>query len=195
VDQNTFKPHSLPPQQVLGSYPHFNVLDLTVAPSVKTRIYRVVQDGTECFMKIAHFKFEIAWLAQEVKAYHAFACHHSLLAPKLLGYVYEEPHDRVVGFLFEKISGRRPGIADLELCENALRELHKLGIIHGDLNRDNIFITNKGVKFIDFEDSCVRQAKDKDHWEQVKSEEERSLPEKLSDESGTAVISGQVRQC
>lgn len=184
VDQDTFKPHSLPPQHILGSYPHFNVLDLTVAYSVKTRVYCVIQDGMEYFMKIARFKFELAWLAQEVKAYHALACHHSLLAPKMLGYVYEESHDRVVGFLFEKISGHRPGIADLELCEVALRELHELDIIHGDLNRDNIFITNKGVKFIDFEDSYVGQAEDADHWKKLKFDEERNLPEKLSDESG-----------
>lgn len=45
---------------------------------------------------------------------------------------------------------------DLEIYQVGFRELHKLSIIHGDLNRDNIF-TSEGVKFIDFEDSRVAQ--------------------------------------
>lgn len=184
VVQDTFEPHTLSPLHILGSYPYFNLLDLPVAYSMKTRVHCVIRDGMECFMKIARFGFETGWLAQEVKAYHALTCYGSLLAPKMLGYVYEETQDRVVGFLFEKISGYRPGIADLGLCQVALRELHGLNIIHGDINRDNIFVTNEGVKFIDFEESCIGLIEETDRWNRMKLDEIRSLPEKLSDESG-----------
>lgn len=101
----------------------------------------------------------------------------------MLGYVYEVTENRV-RFLFEKVSGYRPGIVDLEICEEALRELRGLDIIHGDLNKDNIFITNEGVKFIDFEDSCVGPVEEIDHWNTLKLDEVRGLPEKLLDESG-----------
>lgn len=184
MEQNVFKAHSLPPEQILGVYPQVNLLDLTIAYSVKTRVHCVKLNGTECFMKIARFSHEITYLAREVKAYHALACHDSLLAPKFLGYVFEGSQERIVGFVFEKISGRRPGIADLEACGNALRELHRLEIIHKDLNRDNIFITNEGVRFVDFEDSCVGQADLEDLWESLKLDEEQNLPKNLLDESG-----------
>lgn len=102
----------------------------------------------------------------------------------MLGYVYEETQDRVFGFLFEKISGYCPGIADLGLCQVALRELHGLNIIHGDVNRYNMFVTNEGVRFIDFEDSCIGPIEETNRWNQMKLDEIRSLPEELSDESG-----------
>ncbi|OQD73618.1 hypothetical protein PENDEC_c014G03927 [Penicillium decumbens] len=186
VEQNTFKRHSLPPQNILGNYPYFNIFDITVVDSMTNRVFCVMQDKKECFMKIARFEYELGWLAQEIKAYHTLACHDSFLGPRLLGYVYEESQDRVVGFLYEKITGYWPGIGELEVCENALRELHKLDILHGDPNRYNMFVTEKGVKFIDFEDSRVGKAKDADadYWEKAKSDEERSLREWLADESG-----------
>ncbi|PTU25018.1 hypothetical protein P175DRAFT_0498121 [Aspergillus ochraceoroseus IBT 24754] len=55
---------------------------------------------------------------------------------------------------------------------------------HGDINRDNIFITNDGVRFIDFEESCVNSAGSNEGWDRTKSEEMQSLAENLSDSSG-----------
>ncbi len=73
---------------------------------------------------------------------------------KFLGYIFGEEPNRVIGFIIEEVIGRHPGIADLDTCEAALRKLHKAGIAHGDLNKYNVIIANKGlVKFIDFEAS------------------------------------------
>ena len=80
---------------------------------------------------------------------------NSTLAPRLLGYAFEGAPRRVIGFVFEEVIGRRPSIADLKTCEIALRQLHDLDIIHGDINEDNMFIAKEGVKFIDFEDASI----------------------------------------
>jgi RIO-like serine/threonine protein kinase len=56
-----------------------------------------------------------------------------------------------MGFLLEKIEGRPASFQDLSICEAALGKLHKLGLIHGDVNRYNFLVTKEGVKLFDFE--------------------------------------------
>lgn len=184
VEQDAFKPHGLTPPRIVGNYPYFDILELQVVRFLNFRVYCVLQDGKECIMKIARFGFELRWIAQEVKAYHALACRGSSLTPRMLGYVYEETRDRVVGFLIEKVSGRCAGIADLERCHEAMRELHAMDIVHGDNSRYNIRITDKRVKFIDLEDSCVGPIDDRDRWNQMKMDEMQRLPDQLAEETG-----------
>lgn len=61
-------------------------------------------------------------------------------APELLGYVYEETPDRVIGFLCQAIRGGHPLAADHDKCMDALERLHAKGIYHGDINKFNILI-------------------------------------------------------
>lgn len=51
----------------------------------------------------------------------------------------------------EKIEGRPASFHDLSICETALEKLHELGLVHGDVNRYNVLITEEGVKVLDFE--------------------------------------------
>ncbi|PYH90238.1 hypothetical protein BO71DRAFT_402374 [Aspergillus ellipticus CBS 707.79] len=158
---DAYKVHGLRAEQVLGDYPRINIFDVGTGglEGVKSRSFRVRQAGNESrwFLKIARFGFEIGWLAREIEVYHLLAQRGKdlNLAPKILGYVYEETPDRVMGVILEEVVGYRPGIEDLEVCREGLQRLHDLDIVHGDINRDNMFITDEGVKFIDFEVASV----------------------------------------
>ncbi|PGG98667.1 hypothetical protein AJ80_09504 [Polytolypa hystricis UAMH7299] len=181
--RDEFKPHALLEQHIVGPYNFFDILELRILQSLKTRVFRVEHQGRPCFLKIARFGFELDWLAREIKAYHTLSRHNSTLAPALLGYAFEGPH-RVIGFIFEEVTGRRPDITDLGTCKTALQQLHSLNIIHGDINRDNIFITSNGAKFIDFEESSIGPIGSVEGWDKRKAEEILGLVEKLKDNSG-----------
>jgi serine/threonine protein kinase len=101
--------------------------------------------------------------------------------PKFCGYVYEETEDRVIVFLMEDLHGYHPLLGDLELCQNALQNLHSLGIVHGDLNRNNILIETNVVKFLDFE--AAKFSGDEDLVDLILVEA-GTLNEKLADTSG-----------
>ncbi|KAJ6784333.1 hypothetical protein PWT90_09956 [Aphanocladium album] len=182
IDVDIFKPHSLSPEHVHDCYPLYDIADISCQEHMKTRTWRCSAPGAQVYLKLARFQFEIRALEQEVKAYNLL--HGSGLAPEFVGYVYEETPDRVVGFITEQVIGRYPNDAsDFAACLVALRGLHEKGIVHGDLNKHNIIITEDGPKFIDFEESIVLldQAR---NWEQCAQGEEQNLLASLSDQSG-----------
>ena len=72
-----------------------------------------------------------------------------MLGPRFLGHLAEE--GRVIGFAMEKVIGRRANKADYNAVRDALTKLHDLGIRHGDINRNNFVITERGAVIIDFE--------------------------------------------
>ncbi|WEW57690.1 hypothetical protein PRK78_003157 [Emydomyces testavorans] len=184
TELDAFEPHALSEQQILGNYELFDILELPVVQSLKTRVFRIELKGRRCYLKIARFGFELGWLAQEIQVYHLLYQYSSKLSPRILGYAFEQRSHRVIGFVIEEVIGRRPSITDFETCKVALQELHDLDIIHGDINRDNIFITNEGARFIDFEETCIDPAENRGDWDKKKSDEMDSLEEKLLDESG-----------
>ncbi|KZF20441.1 alpha-galactosidase A [Xylona heveae TC161] len=98
------------------------------------------------------------------------------LCPRFLGHVHES--GRIMGFLLEKIDGRSASLQDLSLCETTLKRLHRLGLIHGDVNRYNFLITKEGVKLIDFERLQENASPT------MMAEELENLRTKLVDESG-----------
>ncbi|KAM0270039.1 hypothetical protein ACHAQH_009575 [Verticillium albo-atrum] len=105
---------------------------------------------TTVIAKMARFDWEIPYIERETRAYQLLE--GTGLAPRFLGHVHEE--GRIIGFLLEKIEGRFAGIEDLASCSAALRQLHRLGIIHGDCNRYNFIVgLDKRVTLIDFEKS------------------------------------------
>lgn len=69
--------------------------------------------------KIARFPWEIQYIEAETRIYKLLQS--SAIAPRFLGHIHEE--GRVIGFLLEKVEGRRAGMADLEICQRAALSL------------------------------------------------------------------------
>lgn len=178
-----FPPHSLSKEVVPVGYKLYDLFTLQDVKQVKHRTCRFQESGTQCYMKIARFGFEIQTLKQEVRAYLTLTALGTNLAPKLLGFVYEETPDRIVGLVMEAIEGRRPTPVDFEMCSDALEELHRLGIIHGDINNHNIIIHADGVRFIDFEDAYIRTSNQDRSWAWRTSLEMQVLKDRLFSES------------
>ncbi|KAK5264343.1 hypothetical protein LTR96_010360 [Exophiala xenobiotica] len=182
--KNHFKAHALPPENVVGGYPFFDILNLRVVSYKKYRV-KYVDNGSElCYLKVARFNFKVGWVRRELEAIYTLAERKSQLGPELLGYAFEGSRDRVIGFLTKAIPGRPAHISDLEDCKEALGELHASGLLHGDLVKDNILITSEGPKFIDFEDSTPQPCNDLERWNAMKEQELCSLEAALLDSSG-----------
>ncbi|KAH9996181.1 alpha-galactosidase A [Xylariaceae sp. FL0662B] len=126
--------------------------------------------------KIARFEWELPRVEQETRAYQLLE--GSGLVPRFLAHVHE--NGRIVGFLLEKVDGRSALIEDLSVCEAALGELHKRGLVHGDVNRYNFLVTEDGTgaKLIDFE-----HLRENASPESMREEMEK-LRAELVDESG-----------
>jgi tRNA A-37 threonylcarbamoyl transferase component Bud32 len=58
-----------------------------------------------------------------------------------------------MGILLERLEGDFALVEDLPACANALRRLHKIGLVHGDVNRYNFVVDkqSKSVRMVDFE--------------------------------------------
>lgn len=155
VKIDPFPPHRLPRDLVHDEYFSVNFLELQEIVMVKDRTGTCYYGGQLCYVKMANFDFQMPALEREIRTYHHLAKNGSILAPKILGYVYEETKERVVGILIEELIGRFPTMDDLAICDEALSGLHTEGIMHGDANQYNIIITEEGVRFIDFEASKI----------------------------------------
>lgn len=124
--------------------------------------------------KIARFEWEIPRIERETRAYQLLE--NSGLTPRFLGHIHE--NGRIMGFLLEKIEGRPASIQDLDICEAALGKLHKLGFLHGDVNRYNFLVVEGGVTILDFE-----RLQEKASWESM-HKELGSLRLQLTEDSG-----------
>lgn len=135
--------------------------------------------------KLANFPWEIPFMEAETRAYEWIQ--NEDVGPRFLGHVSEG--GRVVGFLIEDIAGASPAtLDDLEACRIAIARLHRLGIRHGDVNRNNFLVQRPEgkVTIIDFE-----AANKCDEQERLQAENE-GLEESFRDPSnrgGTVVIS------
>ncbi|OJJ66920.1 hypothetical protein ASPBRDRAFT_48449 [Aspergillus brasiliensis CBS 101740] len=183
-ERDLFPPHALQKQQIPGDYELVNIFDLQFLVLLNNRVFQVQRGERRCFLKIARFGYELGWLAQEIKTYHVLAQLDSALAPRILGYVFEETPHRVIGFILEEVNGYRPSASDFGICRIALQQLHDLDIVHGDIKKYNMVITDEGAKFIDLEDSCVGPAENKEDWDKRKNTEMQGLMEALLDKSG-----------
>ncbi|KAI4110823.1 MAG: hypothetical protein LQ339_001099 [Xanthoria mediterranea] len=124
--------------------------------------------------KYARFEWEVAPYQSETEVYHWLHGHN--MGPNFLGHLTEG--GRVIGFLLQKLSGRHACFQDLARCEDVLRKLHSLDILHGDVNRHNFLVDEEQVVLIDFETS-VRSQDDGE-----KTKELQSLKKELLDDSG-----------
>jgi hypothetical protein len=179
-------PHALPAEILLQHVPRYNFFDLELLSWSKHRTSRVRIGGDEAFVKTSPFSYQLGYLRQEVTMYHYLLTENSPLVPKLLGYVYEETPDRIIGFLCQAIPGRHPRAADYDRCLDALKRIHAKGVIHGDINRYNILITpTDEVVFIDLENSRLTMTNGISDTEMVTKmeEENQELRISLSDRS------------
>ncbi|KAL8799108.1 MAG: hypothetical protein Q9182_006142 [Xanthomendoza sp. 2 TL-2023] len=129
-------------------------------------------DLGEVIAKYARFEWEIPPYQTETEVYHWLNYHN--IGPQFLGHLTEG--GRVIGFLLQKIDGHYAQIQDLARCEDAVRKLHSLDILHGDLNRYNFLIGKDRVVLIDFETSF--KSRDK----ASKTEELQGLSENFLDD-------------
>ncbi|KAJ9301216.1 hypothetical protein DTO271G3_1351 [Paecilomyces variotii] len=150
--------------------------DLVIGAKLRTGIYEVQCPQFEGIVvaKFARFEWEIQYLEDETIAYRWIDGHN--IGPRFLGHLTE--NGRVIGFLMERITNaRHAGPNDLAACQETLRRLHQLGILHGDINRFNFLIRGSTAVLIDFE--SARKCDDQD----ALCEEFDSLPRFLGDES------------
>lgn len=99
-------------------------------------------------VKFARFHYEIAQLERETIPYKWVEGHN--IGPKFLGHLTED--GRVIGFAMSKIEEARHATPDdPDVCRQALRRLHALGIKHGDTNKHNFLIHPHGVTMIDLD--------------------------------------------
>jgi serine/threonine protein kinase len=126
-------------------------------------------------VKLARFHWEIAQLERETAAYKWIDGHN--IGPEFLGHLTE--HGRVIRFAISKIEEARHATPDdLDVCRQALRRLHTLGIKHGDTNKHNFLIHPHGVAMIDLEFA------EQNATEAELNEELYGLEQQLADTSG-----------
>jgi predicted Ser/Thr protein kinase len=132
------------------------------------------QSPATVIAKIANFEWEVPSIERETRAYQLLE--GSGLSPRFLGHIHE--NGRIMGFFTEKIEGRSACLQDLNICETALAKLHKLGLLHGDVNRYNFLVTEEGVILLDFETLLENASPE------LMRKELESLRDELVDESG-----------
>lgn len=128
-------------------------LDIVLGEKLVQGVYDATcsQFTTPLVAKFACWEWEIDYMNDECAAYQWIEGHD--IGPKFLGHIHEE--GRVIGFLVERVAdgagdAHHATPVDLESCSQALARLHKLGILHGDINNYNMLVTSKGVTLVDF---------------------------------------------
>lgn len=175
-----FQPHRVDLQESrLHQLPRFNLFDLELRNRISDRVSQVAVQEGNMVLKIARFKYEVAYLRNEIQIYRSIRESSFKFAPTFIGYVYEEVEDRIIGFLVEELQGRHPTIDDLDACRATVQQLHRIGILHGDLNKYNIIIAGETAELIDFEASSYISGDGKEA-----STELCQLSDKLLDDSG-----------
>ncbi|TKX21169.1 hypothetical protein C1H76_6710 [Elsinoe australis] len=152
-------------------------LDLSFDQKLRTGIYEATSArfSSPVVAKFARFEWEIAALDHECMAYSWIDGQG--LAPNFLGFLTED--GRTHGFIMERITGARHATQeDHLLCKETLSKLHKLGILHGDINKHNFLIKDDRAVLIDFE--CARFSKE----EAAFQDEMNRLWDELGDTSG-----------
>lgn len=80
-------------------------------------------------------------MENEIAAYELFDNNHRLfpeerkISSKCLGHLTK--NGRIIGVLLEKKKGAHASLDDLATCEATLRQIHKIGLVHGNVSRYN----------------------------------------------------------
>lgn len=148
---------------------------------LRSNVYEATCDrfASPVIAKFARFEWEIPQLNHETVAYEWIAEHH--IGPEFLGHLVEE--GRVIEFVMERIADARHATPhDLPLCRTVLSRLHRLGIVHGDINKHNSLIRAGIATLIDF-DSSWRPASASEMEKELESLQQQS--EDTSGKGGT----------
>ena len=155
----------------------FEYIDLEIGIKLRTNVYEAKVPGSNdtVVAKCARFAREIGYLDRECAAYGWIE--GRAIGPKYLGNITEA--GRVIGFLLEHVAGaRHASPQDLPMCKEVLSRLHRLGIVHGDINKHNFLVVDSKATLIDFDGAYKTEDKE------ALGEEMSSLETELSDTSG-----------
>jgi hypothetical protein len=111
--------------------------------------------------KFTEFPWQTPYLEAETAAYRWIEGSDMVAAaPRFLGHLTEE--GRVIGLVLEYIgNARAAGPGDLAACQGVLRQLHSLGVKHGDVNKHNFLVRDDGrVVLLDFETATKDVSRD-----------------------------------
>ena len=136
---------------------HIEIMDLERPTYLKSNVHEVRFGDLTAVTKIATFQWSIPGMENESRVYEAIEdeCHRQpswdKFVPQVIAQLTE--HGRTVGVLLQKLNGRYASLRDLRSCEDALRRLHALGIVHGDVNRYNFVVDDVSghASLLDFE--------------------------------------------
>lgn len=163
---------------------HPNIVDVLSLEEVKrhrSAVHEVLYGGRQVICKIARFEWNIPCMENETQVYSIIDQYKDngipAVAPAFLGHVAE--NGRVMGILLEKLEGEFASIDDLSACKELLSRLHRMNIIHGDVNRYNFMVDRvKGsVRLVDFEHA-------EPHEEEKELVELQSLRSELEETTG-----------
>ena len=136
-----------------------DILTLPRTKRYRSNVHEVSHDSQPAIAKIAAFEWDIPRMRTETWAYPTLHQHQQQetsspsrqIAPRVLAQLTE--NGRTIGLLLEKVEGSPASMHDLAGCEETLRAIHRLGLVHGDVNRHN-FLVERGtgrVCLVDFE--------------------------------------------
>ncbi|KAI9824127.1 MAG: hypothetical protein M1819_001082 [Sarea resinae] len=133
-----------------------DVLSLKQTKRHRSGVHEVLFDSNRpAVAKIACFDFQLPQIEDETHVYSIISQHQEAavppVAPAFLAHLAE--NGRVMGMLLEKLEGDYATIDDLPACEEAVRRVHRMGMIHGDVNRYNFIVdrSKKCARLVDFE--------------------------------------------
>lgn len=127
---------------------YIDILSLERNKRHRSNVHEVVYKSTPAIAKLAPFEWDFPRIENETWAYWVldeYQRRHpneSSPCPKFIGHLTE--NGRRMGLLLEKKEGVKASLEDLESCECALRKLHSMGLVHGDVNRYNFIIDKEG---------------------------------------------------
>jgi predicted Ser/Thr protein kinase len=175
--------HPLPEIETVWHPDMIDVPSLEQTKRHRSNVHEVLYAGIPAISKIAAFDWEIPRLERETWAYSILDQHQRpgfgelKITPRVLGHLTE--YERVMGILLERLDGEFASADDLPGCSNALRRLHEIGMVHGDVNRYNFIVDKKRrqVSMVDFEHAAALD-------EVTAKKELQSLVSELKEDTG-----------
>ena len=112
----------------------------------RRQMYSVVHyehfDHAEVIVSVEWHPDDIYGVVHETAIYAMIEGHS--IGPAFLAHVTEN-YSRVIGYMCERVSGRRPRAEDGARCEAVLARLHGLGIAHGCLEAESFIVSDGRV--------------------------------------------------
>ncbi|TVY89340.1 hypothetical protein LAWI1_G008806 [Lachnellula willkommii] len=174
---------ALPAVKTIWHPTTIDVLSLKKVKRHRSGVHEVLFSGLAAICKTACFGWQIPSIEHETYTYSVLEEYREpgdpVIAPAFLGHVME--NGRVMGMLLEKLGGDFASMDDLPACRAALEDLHRMNIVHGDVNRYNFILDRSKepvhVRLVDFEHA--------EPYEESKALEElQSLSSELAETTG-----------